>query len=471
MAYYDLREYLKCLKKRGKLRSVKKEVDKDWEISAVCRQIFYKFSPKDRPALLFENVKGFQIPVAAGTAAASPEIYQIGMEADSLEEVDKKWDYALRNLIPPITAGRAPCKENIMLGNNVDLSMFPIPIWTAGQDAGPYITSALVITKDPITKVHNVGTYRMMVKGKNKTGLHIGNAQDAARHIEWYEKRQKPAPVAVALGTDPTLCYVSTTRTPDNIDEFALAGGLRKQPVELVKCETIPLEVPASAEIILEGEVPFGVKELEGPFGEYTGYMSPQGMRRIFNIKCITFRNNPIFHAFISQMPPSESSCIRKIGNERIIRKFLKNVLCLPITDVYLKESGGSDAIMVVGLKKQYPGQVKQLIHGLWAMKVGVAKIVIVVDDDIDVHNDFEVERAMSFRARPDKDVYIERDERAIVYDPSLTEAEADQLDPRRATGGRMAIDATWKFSHPESSLPPKEHLEIVKKRWYKYGI
>src|SRR3989338_7862459 len=356
MPYSDLRSYLEVLEKCGKLRRIRKEVDASWEIAAVCRQLFYKFQPKERPAIIFENPKGYGIPVAAGTAAASPEIYQIGMEANSLEEINQKWDHALENLIPPRIVKEASCKENILLGEKIDLSIFPVPTWTPGLDAGPYITSALVITKDPETGTYNIGTHRMMIKGKDVTGMHIGSAQDAARHIEWYEKQGKPAPVAIALGTDPSLCYVSTTRTHEHVDEFFLAGGLRGEPVDLVPCETIPLLVPARAEIILEGEIPAGTREMEGPFGEYTGYMSPSGMRRIFRIKCITFRNNPIYHAFISQMPPSESSCIRKIGNERIIFQHLKKILDLPITGVNLRESGGSDALAVIGIKKQYPG-------------------------------------------------------------------------------------------------------------------
>jgi len=471
MAYYDLREYLECLEKKGKLRRVKKEVDKDWEVAAVCRQLFYKFTPEERPALLFENVKGFSMPIAAGTAAASPEIYQIGLGVDSLEEAWGKWDRALRFPIAPKTVASAPCKENIRRGGEINLNELPIPIWTRGQDPGPYITAPLVITKEPDTGLHNIGTHRMMLKTRNRTGMHIGSAQDAARHIEFYERRGKPAPIAVALGTDPTLCYVSTTRSAEHVDEFALAGGLREAPIELVPCETIPLEVPATAEIILEGEILPGVREMEGPFGEFTGYMSPKGMRRVFEIKCVTFRNNPIYHAFISQKPPSESSCIRKIGNERIILEHLREVLKLPVTGVNLRESSGSEAIIVIGLKKQYGGQVKQLIHGFWSMKVGVAKIVIVVDEDIDVRNNFEVDRAISFRMQPDKNVYIEKDERAIVYDPSLAEADADQLDPRRAVGSRMAIDATKKFPFPAPSLPPKEDLEKVAECWKEYGI
>src|SRR3989344_2558588 len=458
MPHKDLREHLEALEKFGKLRRIKKEVDKDWEIAAVCRELFYRFKPEARPALLFENVKGFNIPVAAGTSAASPDIYRLGMSSFSMKgTIQRKWIRALDHLIAPEIVNNGPCKENITKEENVDLGKLPVPIWTSDYDPGPYITSACVITKDPLTKI--------------RTGSHRGLAQDAARHIEWYENRGQATPVAVAIGTDPVINYVSCTRSPEHIDEFALAGALRGAPLQLVRCETIPLEVPATAEIILEGEIPLKTREHEGPFGEFTGYMSPHGMRRVFKINCITFRSNPIFHTFISQMPPSESSCMRKIGNEAIILHHLRKILDMPVTGINIKESSGGEAICVLGIKKQFPGQAKQLLHGFWSMKVAVAKILIIVDDDIDVCDDFEVERALSFRMQPEKDVHIERDERAIVYDPSLAPANADQHDPSRSIGSRMAIDATKKFQFPEASLPPREHLKRVRSKWEDYGI
>jgi UbiD family decarboxylase len=471
MAYADLREYLSVLEKKGKLKRVKKQVDKDWELAAVCRQLFHKIAPEKRPALLFENVKGFSIPVAAGVLGASKQIYALGLETDSVEGINCKWDHALGNPIPPRMVKTGPCKENVLHGDQVNISKLPVPVWTVGEDPGPFFTSPYVITKDPETGNRNVGTYRMQVKGPNKTGFLIGVRQDAAWHIKRNNELNKPTPVAVVIGADPSIGYVSVSKMSDALDEFAVAGALRGEPVDLVPCETVPLEVPATAEIVLEGEIPANTLEPEGPFGEYTGYMGPAGDQPFFKIKCMTFRNNPIYQAFISQMPPSESSCIRGVGREWPLFKHLKHVLRLPIKDLRLKEAGGSGAYCVVSLNKQFEGQVRQLMYGIWSMRTGFGKITVVVDDDIDVWDDFAVDWALSWRVRPDRDVYIERDVQAVGLDPSQAPRSVPQHAPIRQVTSRIAIDATRKHEYPAVSLPPKEHLDLVASRWKEYGI
>jgi UbiD family decarboxylase len=364
-----------------------------------------------------------------------------------------------------------PCKENIWRGDQVNILKLPVPTWTVGEDPAPFFTSPYVITKDPETGTRNVGTYRMQVKGPNKTGFLIGMRQDAAWHVRKNNQHNKPTPVAVVIGADPSIGYVSVSKMSDTLDEFAVAGGLRGEPVDLVPCETVPLEVPATAEIVLEGEIPPNALEHEGPFGEYTGYMGPAGNQPFFNIKCMTFRNNPIYQAFISQMPPSESSCIRGVGREWPLFKHLKETLRLPIKEVRLKEAGGSGAYVVVSLHKQFDGQVRQLMYGIWSMRTGFGKITVVVDDDIDVWDDFAVDWAMSWRVRPDRDLYIERDVQAVGLDPSQAPPSVPQHHPNRYLGSRIAIDATRKHEYPAVSLPPKDHLDIVASRWKEYGI
>jgi UbiD family decarboxylase len=471
MAYRDLRAYLATLEEKGKLRRIKKEVDKDWEIAAVCRQLFFKIPPERRPALMFENVKGFKIPLVAGVLGASREIYAIGLETESANGIHDKWIKALERPIPPRIVKSGPCKENILLGDDVNILKLPVPVWTVGEDPGPFFTSPYVITKNPDTGVLNVGTYRMQAKGPNKTGFLIGREQDAAFHLARNEELNKPTPVAVVIGTDPSIGFVSVSKIPESMDEFAVAGALRGEPVDLVPCETVPLEVPASAEIVLEGEIPPNVREIEGPFGEYTGYMGPPGLQPVFIIKCMTFRNNPIYQAFISQRPPSESSCIRGIGREWPLYKHLKYTLDLPIRDLRLKEAGGSGAYIVVSLKKRFETQVKQLMYGIWSLKSGFGKFTVVVDDDIDIRDDFAIDWALSWRVRPDKDIYIETDVQAVGLDPSQAPPSVPQHDPIREIGARVAIDATQKHDYPAIALPPKEHLDSVAARWKEYGI
>jgi UbiD family decarboxylase len=471
MAYPDLRAYVAALEKKGKLKRVKKEVDKDWEIAAVCRQLFFKIPPERRPAILFENVKGFKIPVVAGVLGVSRQVYAIGLETDSVDGINRKWDHALEKPIPPRIVKEGPCKENILKGNKVNILNLPVPVWTVGEDPGPFFTSPYVITKDPDTGVSNVGTYRMQVKGPNKTGFLIGKTQDASWHVRKNDERNQPTPVAVVIGADPTIGFVSVSKMREWVDEFAVAGALRGEPVDLVPCETIPLEVPATAEIVLEGEILPNVRELEGPFGEYTGYMGPAGQHPVFSIKCMTFRNDPIYQAFISQRPPSESSCIRGIGREWPILKHLKYILHLPVKDVRLKESGGSGAYAVVSMEKQFAGQVKQVVHGLWSMRMGFGKFTVIVDDDIDIWDDFSVDWALSWRVRPAEDLYIEKDVQAVGLDPAQAPPSIPQHDPIRLVGSRVAIDATRKHEYPAISLPPKEHLDRVAANWKDYGI
>jgi len=471
MAYRDLRDYLAALEQNGKLKKVKKGVDKDWEIAAVCRQLFYKLSDENRPAVMFENVKGFNLPVVAGALGASREIYAIGLETDSVQGINRKWDRALEKPIPPRVIKDGPCKENIWTGEKVDILKLPVPVWTVGEDPGPFFTSPYVITKDPETGVRNIGTYRMQVKNRNKTGFLIGKVQDAAWHVKKNDDQNKPTPVAVVIGAEPSIGYVSVSKISETLDEFAIAGGLRGEPVDLVPCETVPLEVPATAEIVLEGEIPAHARELEGPFGEYTGYMGPAGQQPFFIIKCMTFRNNPIYQAFISQRPPSESSCIRGVGREWPLFKHLKYVLNLPVKDVRLKEAGGSGAYVVVSLKKQFEGQVKQTMYGIWSLRSGFGKITVVVDDDIDIWDDFAVDWALSWRVKPDKDIYIEKDVQAVGLDPSQASPSVPQHHPTRLVGSRVAIDATRKHEYPAISLPPKDHLDLVASRWKEYGI
>ncbi len=471
MSYRDLRAYLAALEVKGKLNRIKKHVDKDWEIAAVCRQLFLTTPAERRPALMFEKVKGYEVPVVAGILGASREIYAIGLETDSVEGINHKWVQALEKPIPPRIVKNGPCKENILMGDEVNILKLPIPVWTVGEDPGPFFTSPYVITKNPETGVRNVGTYRMQVKGRNRTGFLIGKEQDAGLHLAINEKQNKSTPVAVVIGADPSIGFVSVSKIPETSDEFAVAGALRGEPVDLVPCETVPLEVPATAEIVLEGEIPPNVRELEGPFGEYTGYMGPPGQQPVFIIKCMTFRNNPIYQAFVSQRPPSESSCIRALGREWPLYKHLKYDLNLPIRDVRLKEASGSGAYVVVSLKKQFEGQVKQVMFGIWSQRAGFGKFTVVVDDDIDIRDDFAIDWALSWRVRPDKDIYIERDVQAVGLDPSQAPPSVPQHDPIREVGSRVAIDGTRKHAYPAIALPPKEHLDLVASRWKDYGI
>ena len=470
MAYRDLREYVEVLERRGKLHRVTAEVDKDWEIAAVCRRVFQKIPARTRPVLIFERVRGFDIPVLVGSLGASPEVYALALRC-AVEEIGRKWEHAQLHPVTPVGVSSGPCKEVILKGDDADLLQFPVPIWTVEHDPGPYITAPCIVTKDPDTGSYNVGTYRLQVKGKRTLGLWAGEGQDISRHRRKYEARNLPTPVAIVLGPDPTIEMVSVTKFSPTLNEYDVAGGLRGEPVPLVPCETMPLEVPATAEIVIEGEMPAGYREHEGPFGEYTGYMGAAGHTPVINVTCITHRRAPIYRAFFSQMPPSESSCIRRTGREQAIFKHLKDDLGLPVAALHLLESTGAAGILVISLATHQPWQIAQVVHGACGFAPAYGKIMILVDDDIDVHDHAQVEWAVSFRMQPDRDVEILRGTQAVGLDPSQAPPDVPQEDISRSIGSKLVIKATRKHAFPPLSLPPEEHLRRVDAEWEKYGL
>ena len=470
MPYADLREFMAKLEAAGKLHRIKTPVDKDWEISAVSRIAFESIPEPRRPALLFENVKGFDIPVVLGVNGASRSVYCLALEC-GIGEVQKKWSQAELEPIPPVLVPKGPVQENIFKGDDIDVTRLPMPTWTVGEDPSPYITAGCVVTKDPDTGVRNVGTYRLQVKGPRKLGLFINYLQGGREHIEKHNRAGKPTHVAIVQGTDPVIGLVSVSRVQADMDEYAVAGRLRGEAVQLVRCQTVDLEVPATAEIVIEGIVRANELENEGPFGEYTGYMGPAAMSYVVDITCITQRNKPILQAFLSQMPPSESSCIRGIGRESTLYKHLVEDLRLPVRDVHLLEHSGAAAYLVVSIKKTHPAQPRTVMFACWAYAPQFGKITVIVDEDIDVRDPYDVNWALSFRVQPENDAFIISGTAAVSLDPSQAAASVRQEESTRRLSSKIGIDATRKHKFPPIALPPKEHLARVRQDWKKYGF
>ncbi|HKZ50330.1 MAG TPA: UbiD family decarboxylase [Dehalococcoidia bacterium] len=469
MAYYDLRAYLQALEEQGRLHHIPVEVEADWEIAALCRRLFQTIPESSRPALLFERVKGSAIPLVVGTLGASRAVYALALGCTP-EELPRRWEEARLKPLGPETVADGPCKEVILRDEEADLALFPHPTWST-HDAGPYITAPCIISQDPETGVYNIGTYRVQVKGPHKMGLGIGSRQDLAQHIAKNEALGRPTPVAVVIGPDPAVEVASMTKSPPGVDELAFAGGLRGEPVPLVPCGTVPLSAPATAEIVIEGEIPPGYREIEGPFGEYTGYMGAAGEAPIIEVRCITHRRNPIYRSFYGQMPPNEYSLMRQVNKEMALARHLRGDLRLPVVDLHVRESGGSAAATVVAVKRLSPALPRQVAHALLGFDPYGCKYVIVVDEDIDVRDPFAVEWAMSFHVQPAEDIDVVRGLPAVTQDPSQALAEAPESDPARLVGSKVIIDATRKHRYPPLSLPPREHLERVDARWESYGL
>ncbi len=469
MPYKDLREYLQVLEDKGLLCHVKQEVDKDWEISAVCRHAFRTISQERRPALMFDCIKGHKIPLVVGILGGSREIYATALGTDQAG-VWEKWARG-KSPIPPRLVSSGPCQEVVLKDEEADIEMLPAPVWTVGEDPGPYHTSPFVISRDPETKVPNVGTYRLQVKGPRKGGFMINPQRNMRQHIQKNEARGSGTDAAIVFGTDPVIGLAAVSPFPYGSDELAAAGGIRGEPVEVVRCLTVDLEVPATAEIVIEGRVPFQGREQEGPFGEYGGYMGAGGNHPLLEVTCITHRRNPIYQAFLSQMPPSESSCIKSFGREMEIRRHLQNNLGLDVRDVCLTESSGATGILIISLKKRNRFQPVKAMMGVWSLNIGIAKMVIVVDDDIDARDQFQVEWAMSFHMQPSEDVHVFRNMDPITLDPSQPRRDGKPLLPSEQVSSKLGIDATRKHPFPARAVPPKEHMDRVAADWERYGV
>jgi len=470
MAYRDLRQYLDVLENRGLLCHVSSEVDKEWEIAAVCRRVFQKIPERNRPALMFDRIKGHDIPLVIGVLGGSRQIYATALETE-VDKVLEKWESGAKNPIKPRLVESAPCQEVVHMGEEANFEILPAPIWTVGEDPGPYHTSPFVISRDPETRIPNLGTYRVQVKGPKKAGLMINPPRNMNHHIRKNEARGQGTDVAIVFGADPVIGLTAVTPFPYGVDELAMAGGIRREPVEVVRCRTVDLEVPATAEIVVEGKIPCRGREEEGPFGEYGGYMGRGGNHPFVEITCITHRKKPIYQAFLSQMPPSESSCIKAIGREGVIQRHLKENLGIPVQDVCLPESGGATGLLIISIKKQNRFQPLKAMMGAWSHHDVFGKLTIVVDDDIDIRDSFQVEWALSFRMQPAEDVYVMRNTDPLTLDPSQPLKDGEKVKPTEQVSSKVGIDATKKHPFPPLAVPPKEHLEKVDAQWDRYGI
>lgn len=487
MAYKDLRDFIKVLDNKGLLQRIQTEVDPILEISEITDRM--SKSPNGGKALFFEKVKGSQFPVVTNIFG-SFERMCLALEVNELDDVAKRIESIL-NQAPPKTLLEkismlpkliefskylpkytkiAPCHE-VIEKENPDLSKFPIiKCWPHdGQpgDEGKFITLPMVFTKDPETGRPNCGMYRIHVYDKKTTGMHWHIHKDGARHYEKYKKLGQKMPAAIAVGSDPSVIYASSAPLPESIDEMLFAGFLRKAPVEMVKCITCDIEVPANSEMVVEGYLEPGETRIEGPFGDHTGFYSPAEPYPVFHVTCITHRKDMIYPATVVGKPPMED-CYMGKATERIFLPLLK--LDFPeIKDINLPMEGVFHNFALISIKKSYPGHAKKIINGLWGKgQMMFAKLLIVVDDDVDVQN-------LSYTAwRVLNNVDWKRD---VV----IAEGPLDALDhaanwPRY--GAKMGIDATRKTREegmmrdwPEEIYMSEEIKKLVDQRWKEYGF
>jgi len=451
MAFKNLQEFVDVLEAAGELIRIKEFVDPKLEITEITDRISKQYGP----ALLFENT-GYDFPVlinSMGTekrmamALGVASLNDIGHEIEGLFKTltgPKNSIFDKLKMLPQLgeiaswmpknISGKGACQEVVMA--NPDLTKLPVlTCWP--EDGGPFITLPVIQTKDPETGIRNVGLYRMQVFEPTMTGMHWHRHKVSARHFNEYKKLGLRMPVAVSIGGDPAYTYAATAPLPDGVDEFMLAGFIRKKRVELVKCLTIDLHVPADADFIIEGYVdPTEDFILEGPFGDHTGYYSLADFYPKFHVTAITHRKNPIYLTTIVGIPPQEDAWIGK-ATERIFLAPIKMTAVQEIVDMVLPVEGVFHNLVIVKIKKDYPGQALKVMNSLWgAGQMMFTKMMIVVDGDVNIHNNKDVAQYIAENVDPLRDI-------------TFSQGPTDVLDhscSRMAFGGKMGIDGTKKM-------------------------
>ena len=457
MRYRDLRDFIAQLESRGELKRVAAEVDPRLEMTEICDRVL----KAGGPAVLFERPKGHTMPVL-GNLFGTPKRVALGMGADSVEALrdigkllaflkepdpPKGFKDVLERWIPigkqvmhmaPKELSSAPCQEIVWEGADVDLGRIPVQTcWP--DDAGPLITWGLVVTRGPHKKRQNLGIYRQQVIAPNKVIMrwlaHRGGALDLGDHVA--ANPGQPFPVAVALGADPATILGAVTPVPDTLSEYQFAGLLRGGRTEVVKCIGSDLQVPASAEIVLEGVIHPDETAVEGPFGDHTGYYNEAASFPVFTIERITMRRDPIYHSTYTGKPPDEPAVLGVALNEVFVPILQKQFP--EIADFYLPPEGSSYRLAVVSMKKQYPGHAKRVMFGIWSFlrQFMYTKLIVVTDDDVNIRDWKEVIWALTTRVDAARDTTI------------VESTPIDYLDfasPISGLGSKMGIDATNKW-------------------------
>ena len=464
----DLRDFIARCEDEGLLHRIKAEVDWDLELSHIAKLN----EEKKGPALLFENVKGYDWPIITSTCTTTERLAIImGMPKETtLVELMRHWVEIGSKKIPPKVIDTGPCKENKMMGADIDLFKFPVPRFFP-MDGGRYFgTAHSVITKDLDSDWVNIGTYRLQLIEKNILGTQFIKGKHSDIMLKKYQAAGKPMPVAVVVGADPLMFVMGASRFSAFESEYDLAGSIRGEPLEVVKCETNDLIVPAGAEIVVEGEVDADAFEPEGPFGEYTGYYSGVGteQRNFIKVNCVTHRNNPIFMSTTVGRAVTDTHMTLALAYGATLWQQLSDMRIPGIKAVYCPPEAAGRFIAIISLTQMYPGHADQVLTAAISTEMGAygLKTVIVVDDDIDPWDIPRVLYALAFRFQPNRSQVIKRG-RSTPLDPSVPIQE-------RGMTGRLLLDATIPYDWKEKPIKIELDPDMVKKvqaRWSELGL
>jgi len=440
-----MRSFLRLLEENNDLVHITRPVSTNFEIAAGIR----KTSDIRGPALWFENVIGSSVPVVGGLYAIRRRALW-GLETTAEETFDK-FMRGMREPIAPRVVSDGPCKEVILTGDNADLGWLPICTHNA-KDPAPFITMGLTIGRHPDYGT-NVSISRMQLFDNRTLGIMSAPPQQLGTYHQDLERRGQSLPMAVTIGNDPHTTMGSQVKGSIYLDEFSVAGGWLGEPVELGKCETSDVLVPATSEIVLEGELMADERRMEGPFGEYPGFYSPPKERPVFRLKAITHRRNPIYLAGLTGKPTTDNHVMKQIPHEALLFNRIRQI-CPTVRDVHVTDAGGGYHV-VVSIKPMFATQARDVMLAAFTTERIRPKLVIVVDNDIDVRNPEDVEWAMAFRFQADRDTVIL---------PRMVGQHLDPSTPAPATGAVMGIDATVPFGEDYGDItevPGAEEFEI----------
>ena len=464
----SIRDFIEQAESDGMLKRIKAEVDWNLELSHIAKLN----EEKKGPALLFENVKDYDSPVLTSVCTTTERLSLImGMPKDStLVDLMRHWVEKGEAKIPPKLVDTGPCKENKMMADEVDLFKFPVPKFFP-MDGGRFFgTAHFVVTKDPESDWVNVGTYRLQLLDKNILGTQFIKGKHSDIMLKKYQAMGKPMPVAVVVGCDPLMFLMGAARLSAFQSEYDLAGAIRGEPVEVVKCETNDLIVPATSEIVVEGEVDADKFMEEGPFGEYTGYYSGVGSdpRNYIKVNCVTHRNNPVFMATTVGRAVTDTHMTMALTYGSTLWQQLVAMKIPGIKAIYCPPEGSGRFLAIISMTQMYPGHADQVLTAAISTEMGAygLKTVIVVDDDIDPWDISRVMYALSFRFQPNRSQVIKRG-RSTPLDPSLP------INAREITG-RLLLDATIPYDWKEKPIPIELDPDVVKKiegRWSELGF
>ena len=479
----DFQAHIAALTEAGLVLRIDRPINKDTELHPLVRWQFRGGIPEaQRRAFLFTNVvdsagRRYDMPVIVGALAATEAIYAAGMGRPAAE-IGEAWLHAIRNPIPPVSIeggpiNHAPCQEVVVTGDALrepggGLAALPIPVSTPGFDAAPYLTATLCITHDPETGGRNMGTYRAQLKATDRLGVRMASRLGGAGgYLHWqkYRARGEPMPCAIVLGVAPAVLFTGPQKLSIGMDELAVAGGLLDQAVRTVRCKTIPIDVPADAEIIIEGLIDPELLEPEGPFGESHGHVALEDYNMSMQVTAITHKANAVFTSIISQVTPSESSLIKRVAYEPMFLSHLVDQLNIkgirrvvmhePLTNIrkviFLEFAQGSPQT-----------EVWRALQGTATLQAACGKIVIAVSDDIDARNTDAIFWSLAYRCNPIDDAHIV---------PYRSGGHGPKSGGGRSNESTMLIDATLKHKTAPLALPAREFMENAAKIWDELGL